>query len=216
MRFYDFGLAPNPTKVRTFIAEKGLKIPTVTVNLRKLEQRSAEFRAKVPSATVPALELDDGTVLVESHAICRYLEELHPTPNLLGEDPKEQALVVMWHDVATLEGYLGIQEVYRNSQDFFKGRALPGPQNHEQIEALVDRGRKRVAVFFDKLDRRLGESPYVALDRFTYADIVAYVYQGFATRAIGEDPAGGRDNLARWSEMIAARPAVKAAKENRP
>ena len=211
MQFYDFRLAPSPTKVRIFIAEKSLDIPTVTVDLRKLEQRSAEFCAKVPSATVPALELDDGTVLVESHAICRYLEVSHPEPNLMGEDAKEQALVVMWHDMATLEGYLGIQEVYRNSHDFFKGRALPGRQGHEQIEALVDRGRQRVAEFFDKLDRRLGESPYVALDRFSYADIAAYVYQGFATRALGADPAGGRDNLARWSEMIAARPAVKAA-----
>lgn len=211
MQFYDFRLAPSPTKVRIFIAEKSLEIPTVTVDLRKLEQRSAEFCAKVPSATVPALELDDGTVLIESHAICRYLEVLHPEPNLMGEDAKEQALVVMWHDMATLEGYLGTQEVYRNSHDFFKGRALPGLQGHEQIEALVDRGRQRVAEFFDKLDRRLGESPYVALDRFSYADIAAYVYQGFATRAIGADPAGDRDNLARWSETIAVRPAVKAA-----
>ena len=211
MQFYDFGLAPSPTKVRIFIAEKNLELPTVTVNLRKAEHQTTEFRAKVPSATVPALELDDGTVLLESHAICRYLEELHPEPNLMGEDAKEQALVVMWHDIATLEGYLGIQEVYRNGQDFFKGRALPGPQGYEQIEALVDRGRKRVERFFDKLNQRLRESPYVALDRFTYADIVAFVYQGFATRAIGEDPAGGRDDLARWNEMIVARPAVKAA-----
>ncbi|MEE8249923.1 MAG: glutathione S-transferase N-terminal domain-containing protein, partial [Gammaproteobacteria bacterium] len=104
MQFYNFGLAPNPTKVRIFIAEKSLELPTVTVNLRKGEQKTAEFRAKVPSATVPALELDDGTVLLESHAICRYLEELHPEPNLMGEDAKEQALVVMWHDIATLEG----------------------------------------------------------------------------------------------------------------
>lgn len=211
MQFYDFGLAPSPTKVRIFIAEKGIDIPTVTVNLRELEQQTAEFRTKVPSAIVPALELDDGTVLLESHAICRYLEEVYPEPNLLGEDAKEQALVVMWHDIATLEGYLGIQDVYRNALDFFKGRALPGLQGYEQLEGLVDRGRKRVEVFFDKLDRRLGESPYVASDRFTYADIVAYVYQGFATRAIRDDPAGGRNNLARWSEMIAARPAVKAA-----
>ncbi len=211
MQFYDFGLAPSPTKVRIFIAEKSLDIPTVIVDLSKSEQQTAEFCAKVPSGTVPALELDDGTILLESHAICRYLEELHPEPNLLGEDAKEQALVVMWHDIATLEGYLGIQELYRNSRNYFKGRALPGVQGYEQLEALVDRGRKRVEVFFDKLDRRLRESPYVASDRFTYADIVAYVYQGFATRAVGEDPAGGRDDLARWSEMIAARPAVKAA-----
>ena len=211
MQFYDFRLAPSPTKVRIFIAEKGLEIPTVDVNLREGEQRAAEFRARVPCATVPALELDDGTVLVESHAICRYLEELYPETNLLGTDAKEQALVVMWHDIALLEGYLGIQEVLRNGLDAFAGRALPGPENFEQIKALVDRGKKRLGVFFDKLNQRLAESPYVALDRFTYADIAAYVYQGFATRATGENPGDGRDDLARWHETIAARPAVKAA-----
>lgn len=211
MQFYDFRLAPSPTKVRIFIAEKGLEIPTVDVNLREGEQRAAEFRARVPCATVPALELDDGTVLVESHAICRYLEELYPETNLLGTDAKEQALVLMWHDIALLEGYLGIQEVLRNSLDAFAGRALPGPVSYEQIKALVERGKKRTEAFFDKLNQRLAESPYVALDRFTYADIAAYVYQRFATRATGENPAVGRDDLARWHETIAARPAVKAA-----
>jgi glutathione S-transferase len=211
MQFYDFRLAPSPTKVRIFIAEKGLESPTVDVNLREGEQRAAEFRARVPCATVPALELDDGTVLVESHAICRYLEEIYPETNLLGTDAKEQALVLMWHDIALLEGYLGIQEVLRNSLDAFAGRALPGPVSYEQIKALVERGKKRTEAFFDKLNQRLAESPYVALDRFTYADISAYVYQGFATRATGENPAEARDDLARWHETIAARPAVKAA-----
>ena len=211
MKFYDFGLAPSPTKVRIFIAEKGIEIPTQVVNLRDMEQQTAEFRDKVPSATVPALELDDGTMLVESHAICRYLEELQPEPNLMGADAREKALVVMWHDIATLEGYLAIQEVLRNDRDAFAGRALPGPASHEQIKALVERGRRRIDLFFDKLDARLAESTYIALDRFTYADIAAYVYLGFAERAVGTNPAVGRDNVARWSTVIAARPAVQAA-----
>ena len=211
MKFYDFGLAPSPTKVRIFIAEKDLKIPIKAVNLGKMEQQQAEFLEKVPSATVPALELDDGTILFESHAICRYLEEIHPEPNLLGVDAREKALVVMWHDIATLEGYLASQEVLRNDLDAFANRALPGPQNYEQIKALVERGKKRSDVFFNKLDARLAESSYVASDRFTYADIVAYVYREFANRATGIDPVIGRDNLTRWSETIAIRPAVQAA-----
>lgn len=211
MKFYDFGLAPSPTKVRIFIVEKGLQIPTEVVNLRKMEQRQAEYLGKVPSATVPALELDDGSMLLESHAICRYLEEIHPEPNLLGADAKEKALVVMWNDIATLEGYLASQEVLRNDLEAFADRALPGPQNYEQIKALVERGKKRTDVFFDKLDARLAESPYVALDRFTYADIAAFVYVGFANRATGKDPAVGRDNVSRWRELIAARPAVQSA-----
>lgn len=211
MKFYDFGLAPSPTKVRIFIAEKGLQIPTEVVNIRKMEQRQPEYMKKAPSATVPSLELDDGTMLLESHAICRYLEEVHPEPNLLGADAREKALVVMWHDIATLEGYLAAQEVLRNNLDAFADRALPGPENHEQIKALVERGKRRTEQFFDKLDARLKESAYVALDRFTYADIVAFVYRGFANRATGEDPADSRDNLARWCELVAARPAVQEA-----
>jgi glutathione S-transferase len=211
MKFYDFGLAPSPTKVRIFITEKSLQIPIEVVNIRKMEQQQAEFLEKAPSATVPALELDDGTMLLESHAICHYLEGIHPEPNLLGVDAKEKALVVMWHDIATLEGYLASQEVLRNDLDAFAGRALPGPQSYEQIKALVERGKKRTEVFFDKLDARLAESAYVALDRFTYADIAVYVYRGFANHATGTDPAVGRDNVTRWSESIAARPAVQAA-----
>jgi len=211
MKFYDFALAPSPTKVRIFIAEKGLKIPTVSIQPRKLEQHTKEFLAKVPSGTVPALELDDGTMLLESRAICCYLEELHPDPPLLGGDARERALVNMWHDISTLEGYIAIQELYRNGHAAFAGRALPGPIPYEQIPALVERGRKRVQVFFDKLDERLGTSAYVAGDHYSYADIVTYVHHGFAMRASGEDPAVGRKNLHRWLDLVAGRAAVKAA-----
>ena len=211
MKFYDFALAPSPTKVRIFIAEKGIEVPTVVVNIRNREQRSPEYREKVAAATVPALELDDGTILSESHAICRYFEVLHPEPNLMGADAREQAFVVMWHDMSTIDGDIGIQEVYRNEQEMFAGRALPGPINYDQIPALVERGRIRIENFFDKLDERLGESEYVALDRYSYADIAAYVYLGFSTRATGDDPSLGRANLSRWRDCIAARPAVIAA-----
>ena len=211
MKFYDFALAPSPTKVRIFIAEKGIDVPTVVVNIRNGEQQTSEYREKVTAATVPALELDDGTILSESHAICRYLELLNPQPNLLGESAKEQALVVMWHDSSTFEGYIGIQEVLRNEQEMFAGRALPGPINYDQIPALVDRGRIRIEHFFDKLDKRLGENEFIALDRYSYADIAAYVYLGFSTRATGNDPSLGRENLSRWRDCIAARPSVIAA-----
>ena len=129
----------------------------------------------------------------------------------MGRDPKEQALVLMWHDIVTLEGYLGAQELLRNSSDFFKGRALPGPVPYEQIPALVERGKKRIGVFARKLDERLAQSEFVAGDRYSYADIAAYVTIGFAKRASGEDPADGHTSLSRWLEAIAARPAVQAA-----
>lgn len=208
MRFYDYRFAPSPRKVRLFIEEKGLDIPSVEVDLRSLAQRDPKFLAVNPGATVPVLELDDGTRITESLAICHYLERLHPEPNLMGVDAKEQALVLMWNDVLTFEGYLGLQEVLRNGHEAFKGRALGGPVAYEQIPALVERGRRRAAVFFDKLDAQLRDSQFVAGERFTYADIVGFVYLGFATRAMGTDETQGRAALQRWSGAVAARPAI--------
>ncbi|HET7133129.1 MAG TPA: glutathione binding-like protein, partial [Gammaproteobacteria bacterium] len=170
-----------------------------------------EFLAKNPGATVPVLELDDGTCLTETLAICRYLEGMHPEPNLMGTDPKETALVLMWHDIVTLEGYLGLQEALRNGHPAFKGRALGGPTSYEQIPALAERGKRRAAAFFDRLNARLAVCPYVAAERFTYADIVAYVALEFAPRAARFNPTDGRPALERWRNEIAARPAIAAA-----
>ena len=210
MRFHDYAAAPSPRKVRLFIAEKGLSIPTVEVDLKAGAQLEPEFLAKSPGATVPVLELDDGTYLTESLAICHYLEAVYPEPNLLGQDAKERALVLMWTDIQTLEGYLGLQEALRNGHPAFAGRALPGPVAYEQIPALAERGRRRAEVLLNKLETRLGESPFIAGDRFTYADIVGYVYVGFAKRVLRDvEPREGRPALHDWHERIAARPAIQ-------
>jgi glutathione S-transferase len=211
MKFYDYRSAPSPRKVRLFIAEKGLDVPTVEVDLRARAQQEPAFLAKNAGATVPVLELDDGTCLTESLAICHYLEQQWPEPNLMGKGAREQALVLMWNDILTLEGYLPLQESLRNGNDAFKGRALPGPVAWEQIPALAERGRRRAAIFFDKLETRLGESEFVAGERFTYADIVAFVYLGFAPRATGTNPIDGRPALKQWSEAVAARPPIQRA-----
>jgi glutathione S-transferase len=211
MRFYDYRLAPSPRKVRLFIAEKGIDIPTVEVDLRARAQQEPAFLALNPGATVPVLELDDGTCLTESLAICHYLEQIRPQPNLMGLDAKEQALVLMWTDLQTYEGYLGLQEALRNGHEAFKGRGLAGSVAYEQIPALVERGRRRAEVYFNRLETRLGESPFIAGERFTYADIVGFVYLGFAARALGgTPPVEGRPALKAWSETVAARPAIRA------
>jgi glutathione S-transferase len=209
VKLYDYPPAPNPRKVRLFVAEKGIDLPVEVVDLRAGEHRLSAFVAKNPSATVPVLELDDGTCLTESLAICHYLEQIHPDPNLMGTNAREQALVLMWNDIATLEGYLAIQEAFRNSAQGFKGRPLPGLESYEQIPALVERGRRRAEVFFDRLNLRVTESPYVALERFSYADIVAFAYLEFAARVFRHDPAKSRASLARWRDVIEARPAVR-------
>ncbi len=211
MRFFDFRGAPSPTKVRIVIAEKGLEIATESINLRQLEQQGEAYRQKHPGATVPMLELDDGTRLTESLAIVDYLDHVYSEPNLMGAEAKERALVLMWHDITTLEGYLAVQELLRNSSAAFTGRGLPGIEPYEQIPALADRGRKRIGVFMNKLDQQLRESSYLACERYTYADIAAYVTVGFAKRVLGEDPVAGHEAVARWVATIAARPAVQAA-----
>ncbi len=208
MKLYYFPNAPSPRKVGMVIAEKGLEIPTVTLNIRAGEHRTGDYAAVNPNVTVPALVLDDGTCITESLAIAHYLEQLKPEPNLMGRDAREQALVLTWHDIATLEGYLGIQERFRNSEDFPPGRALPGPTGYERIPALVERGERRMEAFFDKLDRRLAESEYLAGDRYTYADIAAHVYRWFAIWVTRNDPAARRNHLRRWVKVIDARPAV--------
>jgi glutathione S-transferase len=211
MKLYDYAGAPSPRKVRYFVAEKQLTIPTVEIDLRVKAQQAPEFLAKNPGGTVPVLELDDGTFLTESLAICRYLEGVHPEPNLLGADAKEQALVLMWNDIITFDGYLGLQEALRNGHPAFKGRALGGPISYEQIPALAERGKQRSDAFFDRLDTRLEARRFVATDRFTYADIVGYVTLEFAPRALRTDPTERRPHLKRWRDEIAARPAIASA-----
>src|SRR5690606_36052447 len=120
--------APSPRKVVLFMAEKHIDIPRVILDLRAGEQFDADFLERNPGATVPVLELCDGTCLTESLAICQYLEALHPEPNLFGVDAYERALVSMWNDIATFEGYTAIQEALRNRSSAFAGRALPGAQ----------------------------------------------------------------------------------------
>ena len=140
MKYYDYRNAPSPRKVRLFIAEKGIEIPTVEVDLRARAQHEPEFLAKNPSGAVPMLELDDGTCLTESLAICHYLEQKFPQPNLMGIDAKEQALVLMWNDIQVFEGYLGIQEVSAQ-----RAPGVQGPRARRPRAVRADSPRSRNA-----------------------------------------------------------------------
>ncbi len=207
MKFYDCQPAPSPRRVRMFIAEKGVEIPTVEVDLRNEEQLSDAFKKVNPRCTVPVLELDDGTCLTDSLAICHYLESQFPEPNLMGRDAREQALVMNWHEQTMTEGFLAGAEALRNTARGFANRALTGPENFEQIPVLAKRGRRRLEIFMEQLNLRLAESHYVALDRFTLADIGAYVCTEFA----GWIKLPVRDRwqyIRRWCEEIDARPSA--------
>ncbi len=210
MKLHDFKPAPNPRRVRMFLAEKGLEIPSVQINTREREQFSDAFKAVNPHSVVPVLELDDGTCIGESVAICRYIEETHPEPPLMGRDPKEKAVIEMWNRRAEIDGYLAAAEVVRNALPMFEDRGLPGtPGGVPQIPALVERGKQSMARFFDHLDRQLADNRYIAGDAFSIADITTFVTIEFAKRVEIEIP-GSCANLKRWFDEIASRPSAAA------
>ena len=209
MKLFDFELAPNPRRVRMYLAEKSLQIPTVQINLRQGEQFHTAFKDENPSMIVPALALDDGTLITETMAICRYLEALHPTPPLFGITPKEQAMVEMWSRRAELEGFMAVAEALRNSVERFKDRALPGPRNYAQIPALVERGKARAAGFLEDLEAGLAGKTWLAGEFFSVADITAYVVVEFAGW-VEVQPSAHQQHIARWRAAMAARPSAKA------
>lgn len=210
MKLYDFTLAPSPRRVRIFLAEKGVEIPRVQVNLREREQFAPEFVKTNANRTVPVLELDDGTRIAESVAICRYIEELNPDPPLMGVGAKERALVEMWNRRVEFEGYLAIADVLRNTNPMFAERGLPGvPDAVPQIPALGERGRATVNRLFAKLNAQLAHNEYIAGPRFSIADITALVSVDFAARVQLSVPEEFTE-LHRWYRLVAARPSANA------
>ena len=208
MIFYDCNTAPSPRRARMFIAEKGIEIETRNIDLGKAEQLSPEFLAVNPRATVPTLVTQGGQVLGENIAIAAYLEEVFPDPPLMGEGAEEKASVMLWNAMSETQGGWAIAEALRNAHPAMKGRALPGPENYEQIPELAERGHARVGVFFDLLEQRLQESPYLASGRFTFADITAFVFCDFARvvkRSLPEGHTAARD----WFARIQERPSAK-------
>jgi glutathione S-transferase len=210
MKLYHSPSSPNSRRVRIFLAEKGLLIPLVAVDLGKGEQHSDAYRAINPCRVVPTLVLEDGTAISEVPAIYRYIEETRPTAPLLGETAKEKALVSMWERRAELEGFAAVMEGVRNAAVGLKGRAIAGPHDYEQIPALVERSKLRVANFFSDLNTRLAGAPFVAGDRFSAADITALVTIDFAVKALGMSTPEKHRALTRWYEGVSYRSSISA------
>jgi glutathione S-transferase len=210
MKLYDFPLSPSPRRVRVFAAEKGIELEKVTVNIREMEQFEESFREISPNCTVPVLELDDGTLLCDSFAIWRYLEEIQPEPPLMGRAPLEKAMVEQWLRRIELDGYQACVEALRNGAERFKDRAVPSATPFAQIPALAERGLKRIGLFFELLDERLRESDYVAGPDFTAADIHAMITVDFAAAAVQQTPPDSLAALKAWHARVSARPGAKA------
>ncbi|MDK3017195.1 glutathione S-transferase family protein [Pseudodonghicola flavimaris] len=207
MIFYDCSTAPNPRRARMFIAEKGLTIDTRDISIAKGEQLSPAFLKVNPRATLPVLVTDEGTVLAENLGIAAYLEARFPEPPLMGETPVEKGLVMMWNALVEQQGGMPIAETFRNSNRHMQGRAIPGPEDFDQIPELAERGRTRVAIFFDMIEERLSHSAYLAGDRFTLADITGFVFIDFARVIKTRIPEENTATRA-WFDAIAARPSA--------
>ena len=202
MKIYNSPTAPNPRRVRVFLAEKGVQVPYEDVDIGKAVNRQPEFRKKNPMAGVPVLELDDGTCIAESVAICRYFEELHPEPNLFGVGAKERAQVDMWNRRMEFNLLQPIADTFRQRHEFFKGRI-------RQVPEYADIQRLNAEDSLKWLDGELANRKFIAGDRFTIADITAMIAVDFGrVSKIGIKP--DQKNLARWHAEVSARPSAKA------
>ncbi|AUN30369.1 glutathione S-transferase family protein [Niveispirillum cyanobacteriorum] len=200
MLLYDDVIAPTPRRVRMFLAEKGVDIPRRLVTIGKGEHLSPEYRARVPSGRVPALELEDGTVISESVAICRFLEELYPEPNLMGRDAKERALIEMWQRRMEFELLLPLAGVFRHTHPKMAALECQVPA---YAEAQKPQAEKRLA----QLDKDLGQTEFIAGDRFTIPDITAFTTLIFFPRLCGIT-LDAMPNIQRWLASIADRPSA--------
>ena len=210
MRLYDAVWAPSPRRVRIFLSEKGVAIERVTIDLRADEQSGEAYRRINPRGVVPALELDDGEVITESSAICRYVETLHPEPALFGADARDIARIEAWTRRIEAEGYAGAVYVLRNTRDAFRDRGVPGAgPPTPQIPALAERGKVLWDAFVVTLDAWLGGREWIASGMYSFADITALVAVDFARAAkllVPEDAV----NLRRWHAAATARPSAAA------
>ena len=203
MRLYDGGRAPNPRRTRIFLAEKGIELSLMPVDLGGLEQMSAEYAAVNPLKRVPALELDDGTVITESIAICRYFEAVQPEPALFGRGALDSARVEMWNRRLELHLLMPVSHVFRNSRPAMKAMEVP------QVPAWAEANRPRVLDFINFLDGELKGRPFICGDKFTVADITGLVAIDFmkpAKLAVPEE----LKHLKRWHDDVSARPSASA------
>jgi glutathione S-transferase len=209
VKFYDCKTAPSPRRVRIFLAEKGVDIETIQIDLGKGEQFSEKFRAVNPDCTVPVLELDDGSHISEVTAICQYIEDLNPEPALFGSSPEERARVSMWNAKVEQMGLWAMMDAFRNSAKGLVDRALPGAVSYAQIPELAERGRRRLLQFFERLNGHLADNPFVAGDHYSIADISAMVlvdFAGWIKITIPDE----LEHIARWYSEVSKRPSASA------
>lgn len=210
MKFYDCTIAPSPRRVRIFLAEKGIELETEQVDLVGGQNLTADYRRNVnPRGLCPALVLDDGTSLGESFSICRYLEELHPEPCLMGANALDRAQIDSRVRQIEMEGFLPGAEAFRNTAEPFKDRGVPGAAGVPAIPALAERGLKFMPHFFDVLERWLEEGDYLYGGQYSIVDITALCVVDFFAWVKVKVP-DSHSRTAAWHQRMSARPSAKA------
>jgi len=209
LTLYDCEPAPSPRRTRIFLAEKGIDVANIQIDLRAGEQLSDSYKAVNPRCTVPALKLESGQILTENLAIADYLNTLKADPPLIGTDAGSRADVLQWNARIEMEGLMAVAEMLRNSAKSMKGRALPGQLNLAQIPALAERGSIRLADFYKRMNSHLEDREFVSGDQYSLADITLLVAVDFSSW-VKADPAPELTHLHRWHSMASARPASKA------
>ncbi len=203
MKLYDGGRAPNPRRVRIFLAEKGIEIPLVPVDMAAMEHKSDIVSSRNPLQRLPVLELDDGTILTESVAICRYFEELHPEPALFGTGALGKATVEMWNRRMELNLLASVAAAFRHIHPAMKDWEVP------QVPEWGEINKPKVAAFLEMLDGELGQREFAAGNTFSIADITGLVAMDFMKPARIAMPEN-LINVLRWKAVLTARPSATA------
>ena len=203
MKLYDGGRAPNPRRVRVFLAEKGIEVPQVEVDMGEFGHKSAEVTARNPLQRLPILELDDGTVLTETVAICRYFEELHPEPALFGAGALGKAQVEMWQRRMELHLLMPVAHAFRHIHPAMKGWEVP------QIAEWGEANKTKATDFLHILDSHFADAEFAAGDAFSIADITGMIAIDFTKPARIELPEG-LTHVRRWYAALKARPSAEA------
>ena len=200
MKLYTYDLAPNARRLQLFLNYKGIELDTQQIDLGSLEQHGDEYAAINPLRTIPALELDDGTVLTEVIAEVAYLESVYPDKPLMGTTDQEKALVLNWDHLLLISGFSAIRDMFRNTAKGFAGRASTGALSLEQIPDLAERGKLQLDDFWLMANRQLEKNTWLTGDNFTYADIDLFClveFSGWVKQGIPEDCASLKDWHAR-------------------
>jgi glutathione S-transferase len=203
MKLFDGGRAPNPRRVRVFLAEKGIEVPLVSVDMGALEHKSDAVAARNPLQRLPVLELDDGTILTESVAICRYFEELHPQPALFGAGALGKALVEMWQRRLELNLMLPVSQAFRHIHPAMKEWEVP------QIPEWGEANKPKTIEFLHLFDKEMASREFAAGDVYSIADITGLIAIDFMKPARIKVPEECT-NVLRWHAAVSSRPSAAA------